>query len=49
MQNYQLFTIRHKICIWPFTVEPIWPGGPRPAYFLAFVGRPYLWPAHFFG
>ena len=30
--------------------EPIGPGGPRPAHFLALVGHPYLWwPAHFFG
>ena len=28
---------------------PIGQGGLRPAHFLAFVGRPYLWPAHFFG
>jgi len=29
--------------------EPIGPGGPQPAHFLALVGRPYLWPAHFLG
>jgi len=29
--------------------EPIGPGGPLPAHFLALVGRPYLWPAHFLG
>ena len=29
------------------TAEPIGPGGP--AHLLALVGRPYLWPAHFFG
>jgi len=29
--------------------EPIGPGGPRPAHFLALVIRPYLWPAHFLG
>jgi len=30
-------------------VEPIGPGGPLPAHFLALVGHPYLWPAHFSG
>jgi len=29
--------------------EPIGPDGPLPAHFLALVGRPYLWPAHFLG
>ena len=27
--------------------DPIRPGGPRLAHFLALVGRPYLQPAHF--
>jgi len=34
---------------WALATEPIGPGGPRPAHFLGLVGRPYLWPAHFFG
>ena len=33
----------------PLVAEPIKPGGPRPAHFLALVGHPYLWPTHFFG
>ena len=33
----------------PLAVEPIGPGAPRPAHFLALVGRPYLWLAHFIG
>ena len=39
----------HTACVWPLAAEPIGPGGPRPAHFLALVGSPYLWPAHFFG
>jgi len=31
---------------WPMVAEP---NGPWPAHFLALLGRPYLWPTHFFG
>jgi len=36
-------------CPLELAAEPVEPGSPRPAHFLALVGRPYLWPAHFFG
>jgi len=42
----------HYICccqIQPLVAEPIGPGGPRPAHFLALVGRPYLCPADCLG
>jgi len=38
----------YALGIQSMAAEPIGPGGPRPAHFLALVGR-LLWPAHFFG
>ena len=37
----------HRVDPVAWAAEAIGPGGPRPAHFLAFVGRSYAWPAHF--
>ena len=44
----QIHTCLHFVC-GALAAEPIGPDGPRPAHFLALVGRPYLGPADFLG
>ena len=36
-----------NLALYPQVSGAIGLGGPRPVHFLAFVGRLYLWPAHF--
>jgi len=45
-----IFLYSKKVISTPLAVKPIGPGRlGEPTHFLALVGCPYLWPAHFFG